>query len=215
MTIKTFALAACAGAAAIAVSSAASAQTAAATAINYGPALAGVCTVSVDAVVGNSTVGKYIDTRLQQIGAQVNAELQGEKATLDGEAKTLDGQRASLDQSTFEQRATALQDRANTFQRKAAVREREMQATQQQAVGRVLNEMKPLLASAAQAQHCSILVDRSAVIMVNPAMDITPTVVTALNGKITQFAFDRARLDQAGAAPEVAEVPAQKPTTRK
>jgi outer membrane protein len=37
-------------------------------------------------------------------------------------------------------------------------------------------------------------------------MDITPQVVTALNAKITQFTFDRERLDQA-AAPAGAPAP--------
>jgi outer membrane protein len=171
--------------------------------------------VSPDAVVANSTVGKYVDTRLQQLGAQVNAELSGEKTSIDTEAKTLDGQRSTLDQSTFEQRASALQVRANAFERKAAIREREMQATQQQAVGRIINEMKPLIATAAEAQHCSILVDRGSVIMVNPAMDITPGVVTALNGRITQFAFERARLDQQASAPPVTQTPAQTPSTKR
>jgi outer membrane protein len=219
MTNNTFALAACVGATALAFGSAALAQTAAAPAqgaINYGPPIAGLCAISIDAVVANSTVGKYVDGRLQQIGAQINAELSGEKTSIDSEAKTLEGQRASLDQNGFEQRVAALQVRGNALERKAALREREMQATQQQAVGRIINEMKPLIASAAQAQKCSIVFDRGSVVMVNPAMDLTPAVATALNGKVTQFAFERARLDQqAGVAPAVAEVPAQKPTVRK
>ena len=45
----------------------------------------------------------------------------------------------------------------------------------------------------------------------NPAMDITPAVVTGLNAKITQFAFDRERLDQAAAAPPSGAAPAQPP----
>ncbi len=207
MMMKTFALAA------------AAAQTPAAApaapAITYGPPIAGVCTVSIDGVVGDSTVGKYVETRLRELGAQVNAELSGEKSAIDSEARTLEGQRTTMDQNTLRQRATALQGRENALEQKAAIREREMQATQQQAVGRVLNEMKPLIATAAEGQHCSILIDRSSVIMVNPAMDITPAVVTALNGKLTQFAFDRVRLEQqASAAPPVTETPAQAPAAR-
>jgi outer membrane protein len=215
MQIKTLAIAACAGAAALASGSAALAQAAAAPAISYGPPIAGLCTISIDGAVAGSTVGKYVDSRLQQIGAQVNAELTSEKSGIETEARTLEGQRSSLDQNTFEQRASALQVRQNSLERKAVLRDREMQATQQQAVGRIINEMKPLIQSAAQAQKCSILIDRSSVVLVNPAMDLTPSVVTALNGKLTQFAFDRTRLDQAAGAPPVAEVPAQKPATRK
>ena len=215
MMTKIFALAA--GAAALALSTAAAAQTPAATAttaVTYGPPIPGVCTVSVDAVVGNSTVGKYVETRLRELGAQVNAELSGEKSAIDTEARTLQSQRATMDQNALRQRASALQERENTLEQKAAIREREMQATQQQAVGRVLNEMKPLIATAAEAQHCSILIDRSSVILVNPAMDLTPAVVTALNGKLTQFAFDRVHLEEQAGAPPVTETPAQAPAPR-
>jgi outer membrane protein len=213
MNIQRLALAACAGAAVLASGSAAMAQAASASApvpaITYGPPVAGVCALSIDGIIGSSTVGKYVETRLQQIGSQVQAELTGEKTAIDNEAKTLQAQRATLDQNSFEQRVAALQVRQNALERKAQLRDREMQATQQQAVGRVINEMRPLIAAAAQAQRCSIVLDRSAVIMVNPAMEISQTVVTALNGKLTQFAFDRTRLDQpqAAAAPPVTQTP--------
>ena len=215
MTIKTLAFVACA--AVLASGSAALAQTAAAPSVTYGPPIAGLCAVSIDGVIGGSTVGRYVDQRLQQIGAQAQAELTGEKSGIDTEARTLEGQRSTLDQASFEQRVQALQVRQNALERKAALRDREMQATQQQAVGRVLNEMKPLIATAAEAQKCAIVLDRSSVVMVNPAMDLTPAVVTALNGKLTQFAFDRTHLDQgqAGAAPPVTQTPAQAPAKRK
>ena len=221
MTTKTLALVVGAVAAMLAPGAAALAQTAAAAAptqaITYGAPIAGLCALSIDGVLGGSTVGKYVDTRLQQIGSQVQAELTGEKTGIDNDARALEGQRASLDQATFEQKVTALQTRQAGLERKAAIRDREMQATQQQAVGRVLNESKPLIASAAQAQKCAIVVDRSSVIMVNPAMDLTPAVVTALNGKLTQFAFDRTRLDQQAqaSAPPVTQTPAQAATKRK
>ena len=61
-----------------------------------------------------------------------------------------------------------------------------------------------------QQARCSVLLQRDSVILANPAMDITPSVITGLNAKITQFAFDRERLDQAAAAPAAAQ-PAKKP----
>jgi outer membrane protein len=208
MTTKKLALAACAAVAVIASGTVASAQTAQEPAITYGAPVAGVCALSIDGVLAGSTVGKYVDGRLQQIGQQIQAELTGEKTGIENEAKTLQGQRSTLDQNTFEQRVAALQVRQNALERKAALRDREMQATQQQAVGRVVNEMRPLIATAAQSQKCAIVIDRSAVVMVNPQMDLTSAVVTALNGKLTQFAFERTRLDTPQAStPPVTQTP--------
>ena len=208
MTFKIIAAAGCA-AAALAAAPAAFAQQAAAPAasqVTHGPAVGGVCVLSVEGVVAGSTVGKFIDTRMQQIVGQVNAELNGERTAIENEGKTLEGQRATLDRTALEQRASALQVRANALQRKAQLREREIQATEQKAIGRVCTEMEPIIRQVYQQRACSLLVNRQAVVIANPAMDITPAVVTGLNAKITQFTFDRERLDQptpaaAGARP--------------
>ena len=213
MTIKALVAATCVAAITASVSTAAFAQAAApaaAPAVSHGPALPGVCVISLEGAITGSTVGQYVQTRLQQIAAQVQAELKAEDTALQNEAKTLEGQRASLDQKTFETRATALQNKANVFQRKAQQRERELGATQQKALGRVGQELDPIIRQVYQQRQCSLLLNRDSVVLANPAMDISQPVVTALNAKITQFNFDRERLDQA-AAP--AQTPA--PATRK
>jgi len=213
MTFKPFA----AGLTAVAAMSAASAAFAQAAApaaaapaqpaIAYGAAIPGMCTMSPEAALATSQVGNYVGTRMQQIVAQANAELNGEKTQLDNEAKALDARRASTDQSTWEQQAAAIQIRANAWQRKAQLRDREIQATDQKAENRIYQEMEPLIKQVFQQRACSILLNRSSVVVANPAMDITPQVVSALNAKITQFAFDREHLDQAGAAPGVGGAP--------
>lgn len=220
MTSKTFVVAAVAAAGVLGFGASAFAQAAkpaaAAPAVTHGAPINGVCILSMEGAIGGSTVGRYVGTRVQQLAQQVNAELTSEKTAIDNEAKTLDGQRGTLDQNTFEQRGAALQVRANALQRKAQLREREMQVTQQKALGRVEQEMEPLIRQAYQQKGCSLLLAREAVLLGNPAMDITPAVITALNGKITTFAFDREHLDQnAATAPPVATVPTQARPTKK
>ncbi|WP_091739666.1 OmpH family outer membrane protein [Phenylobacterium immobile] len=175
---------------------------AAAPAVRHGAPIAGLCTLSPEAVAGTSTVGKYVSTRLQQIAAQVNAELAGEKTAIDNEAKALQAAPQGGDQAALQSRLTALQTRAEAFNRKAGQREQEIQATEQKALARISTEMNPLVRQAYEAKGCAILLQREAVLMANPASDITPAVVTALNAKITQFTFDRERLDGAAAAPK-------------
>jgi outer membrane protein len=219
MTFKPFVTGVCAAAVALtatgAFAQAAAQAPGAAPAMTHGPALPGVCVVSIENAIGASTVGKYVDGRIQQIVAQVNAELNGEKAAIDADAKALDARRATLDQNSLEQQAAALQVRANALQRKAQLRDREVQATEQKAVGRIGQEMEPLIRQVYQQKQCSLLLQRTAVVIANPAMDLTPLVITALNAKITQFAFDRERLDQPTGAPQVSRpaAPAAPPIT--
>jgi Skp family chaperone for outer membrane proteins len=171
--------------------------------VTHGAAIPGVCVFSGDRAIGQSTVGRFVFTRLQQLTQQASAEVSAEETTLNTDAKALDGQRATLDQSTFESRAAAIQVRANSLQRKVQQRNAEMQRTQEKALGRLSDEIAPLVRASYQAKGCSMLVNREALTLdlANPAMDITPQVVTALNAKITQFTFDRERLDQAAPGP--------------
>ena len=213
MTIKALVAATCVAAITASAAPAAFAQAAApaaAPAVSHGPALPGVCVISLEGAITTSTVGKYVQSRLQQIASQVQAELKAEETALQTEAQTLDSQRATLDQKTLQTRAEALQTKANAFQRKAQQRERELGATQQKALGRVGQELDPIIRQVYQQRQCSLLLNRDSVVLANPAMDISQPVVTALNAKITQFTFDRERLDQA-AAP--AQTPA--PATRR
>jgi len=206
-------------AAAIALTAgAAFAQAPAPAPVPSGPPIAGVCVVDLDGVVATSTVGKYVQTRLQQIQAQINAELNGENAAINNDAKALDAQRATLDQGSFEQRGAAIQVRANALNRKIQLREREFQVTEQKAVGRVLQEAEQPVRQAYQGKACSILLQKNAVLggFYNPAMDITAQVVAGLNAKIQTFAFDRERLDQpqpaaAGGAPPIVQTPGPAP----
>ena len=214
MTFKPFAAGLCAAAALTAGSSALAQSPAAAPAGQaavHGPPIANMCIISVESAIGGSTVGKYVETRMQQIVAQTNAELTGEKNAIDNDAKALEARRATSDQTTFEQQAVGLRGRADGLQRKAQIRDREISATEQKAVSRIGQEMEPLIRQVYQQRNCSILFQRTAVVIANPVMDITPQIVTALNAKITQFAFDRERLDQAqaaaGGAPPIVQTP--------
>ena len=219
MTFKPFTVGLCAAAIALTAGSSAFAQAPAAAAppaVTHGPPLPNMCIISVENAIGASTVGRYVETRMQQIVAQTNAELSGEKNAIDADAKALDARRATLDQSTLEQQASALQVRANALQRKAQLRDREVQATEQKAVGRIGQEMEPLIRQVYQQKTCSVLLQRTAVVIASEAMNITPQVITALNAKITQFAFDRERLDGPGAAapggaPPIVQTPGATP----
>lgn len=201
MTIKNLVAATCVAALSLTASSSAFAQ-AAAPAITHGPALPGVCVMSIQGVIQGSTVGKYVGTRMQQILAQVDAELKAEETSLQNDAKTLDGQKATLDQGALEQRAAALQVRSNALQRKSQLRDRELERTQQKALGRVGQELEPIMRQVYQQRQCSVLLRSESMLLGNPSMDLSPAITTGLNAKITQFAFDRERLDQPAGAPQ-------------
>lgn len=206
MKTTSFAIAAAAAVATLGSASLALAQAKPAAPASAAPAItanvAGVCVLSREGLVGASTVGKYVQTRLNQLTSQTTAELTGEQTSLQNDAKALEAKKATLAAAAYQQQGAALQQRADALQQKAQQRDRELQATEQKAVARVLQEASPLVAEEVRAKGCGVVLDANSVLAANPAMDLTPGVITALNGKLTQFDFDRERLDAQPGAPQ-------------
>ncbi len=189
-------------AAAAAATRAAAPAAPAATAISHGPAIAGVCIVDIDQILAESAIGKAANTRLQKLQTDVQAEVTAEQTSLVNDAKTFQAQRATLAQDAADKKDADLQVRNNALQRKVQQRQAELQATQQKAADRILSEIDPVEAQVYQQRNCSVLLSRQSVIAANPAMDITPVVITALNARISTLTFERERLDQPVAAPQ-------------
>jgi outer membrane protein len=174
-----------------------SAPAAAPAAIAQGPAIPGVCVLSVQQAISSSTVGKYVNDRMGQIVAQVKAELQPEDTQIATDGRALEAKRSTLDQATFQSQAQALEGRVNALRQKADLRQREVQATEQKALNRIAQELDPIAKELYQQHRCSILMNKEAVMIANPEMDLTTAAVTGLNARIQQFAFDREHLDTA------------------
>ena len=177
-----------------------SAPAAAAPTISHGPAIAGLCMLSFDQAVQQSTVGRFVGTRMDQIVGQVKAELQPEASAIETEGRQLEASRATLDQAAYQSRMANLNLRVSNFQKKNEQRQHEVEATEQKAINRISQELEPIIRQVYQQRQCSVLLNRQAVMVGNPAMDITAPAVAALNAKITQFPFDREHLDAAPAA---------------
>ena len=165
-------------------------------AVPQGPPITGLCVYSNDYTIGASAVGKFVTQRLQQLEQQAQAELSADQSSLQTDAKAFDARRSTLSGDQAQQQELTLQQRDAALQRKAEIRQRELQATMQKALGRVVSEANPLVAQVYAQHSCSILLDGQVVMGSNPTMNITPDVVRLLDAKITQFPFDRERLDQ-------------------
>jgi outer membrane protein len=167
--------------------------------IATGPALPGICVLNNDYILGGSAVGKFVISRLGQLKAQVDAELNSEGTTLQADAKALDAQRSSISADQYDQKLAALQVRDRELQRQAQLRQRELQATQEKAFSTIGQQADPIIRQVVGERNCSVLLNGAAVVVANPAMDLSPLVVQRLDAKIQQFAFDREHLDtQAG-----------------
>jgi Skp family chaperone for outer membrane proteins len=168
--------------------------------ITNGPPIAGVCVFSPEGAASESLVGKAYSARMQQLVQQVRAELEPQETSFQTDGRALEGARGTLDQATFAKRAADLNLRRANLDKLEQQRQQELQATQQKAIGRINGEIAQALPAVYQQHNCSLLIRGEAVILANPAMDLTPALTTALNSRIQTITFDREQLPAQGAA---------------
>ena len=162
-----------------------------------GPSIPWMCILGSSQAIAASKAGAGVRTRMEQLVAQVRAELQPEDTAIAADAKALDAARPTLDQATFQARGQAINARVGAFREKADLRQRELKATEDKAYNRIAQELDPIATSIYQQRHCSVLLDRGAVLAANGEMDITPAVVAALDAKNLQLTIEREHLDTA------------------
>lgn len=166
-----------------------------------GPAVAGVCLLSQQAVLANAKAGVAASARLKQLADQAQAEVDGERGPIQADAKALAAQKAGLKPAEFQQREQALGTRLTALQQKADQRSREIEATRVKALGRIATEAQPVIAAVYKARGCGLLIDRGTVLGGNMAGDLTAAVVQGLDAKLASLTFERETLPAGQAAP--------------
>lgn len=129
---------------------------------------------------------------MQQLRAQIAAELQAEQTGIQTDGAALNAKKASMTPDAFALAAQPIQQRAQALDAKAQSRQRELEATAAKAGQRIHTGIDPILRNAYQSHGCSILLNGDqGVYLVNPAMDLTPQVVAGLNAALPSITFDR------------------------
>ncbi len=190
------------------------AQTAApmaASSIQSGPPISGICVFSAARAVETSAVGLSVSVRLKALAQTADAELNAAATGFQQEQAAVQAARSTMNQDQFDQRALALRQKYEALQRLQQQRAQELQATRDKQLQRIGLEIDPILKNVYTGRNCSMLVNADVTFNIfNQQMDITPAVITQLNTKLTSLSFDRERLDQQPGQPT--GVAAQQPT---
>ncbi|MBW3617481.1 MAG: OmpH family outer membrane protein [Proteobacteria bacterium] len=157
---------------------------------NPGPVIAGVCVLDGAAAIANSAAGRAANTRLQTLTQQVQAELQAQQTPLTTEATAIN----ALPEAQRGPRRQALGPRVQAFQTLAQTREQELRLTQSQALQRIETELQAVVSQIYVQRGCGLMLDRAAVVYTNPALDVTPAAIAALNTRLPTITFNRATL---------------------
>jgi outer membrane protein len=181
------------GAAALAslIAPVASAQTPTAGPANVGPAIPGVCVFFNQQLMAQSAAGQAVTARMQQLAGEVEGELQPYAATIQSEAQALQAGASTIPADQMQTRRAALQQRAQEAQQLEQTRTNELRYTLARQREAISTAVEPIMVAVYQERGCGMLLDRESVYIMNPAMDITPTVIERLNAQLPTLTFNR------------------------
>jgi outer membrane protein len=154
---------------------------------NPGPVIPGVCVFFNQLLLAQSTVGQSVQTRMEQLALEVQGELQPYGTSIQSEIQRLQTGGAAVTDADRQ----AVQARIQEAQQLQETRENELRYTLSEQRRLISEAVEPILVAVYQERGCGILLDRESVFILNPAMDVTETVIQRLNAQLPSLSFNR------------------------
>lgn len=171
-----------------------------------------VLVMNEERILRESTVGQHISTRIQEIGAEIELELQPLRTQLEADSNSFQSETASMTQEAIAarpdllQRYQQLQGQVAQYEQIRQVRAQEILATERQAMAPVLQQLQGILQEIVTERNAAVLLDRSQVVYAGTSIDISQSAIERLNQRMTTTPVNRVRVsDQAAngqAAPQ-------------
>ncbi len=162
----------------------------------------GLCVLSQNAVYANAKVGQAATARYRDLTAQLRGQLTPDQQAIQDDVKKLEAAKAGMAPAEYQKKSEELGARIRNLQATNGQDTRDLEATRQKALRQIAVYAQPIIADAYKSHHCGALFSRDAMLVGNPGMDLTPTVVAALDAKVTTISFD---LEKAPAAAALAQ----------
>jgi outer membrane protein len=173
------------------------------------PALAqqpSIAVLNEERVLRESAVGQHIQTRMQAIAQEIDAELTAMGTPIQQETERLNAETASMTPQAIQQRPDlmqrieALNQQAQQFEIARRARQQEIVQTERQAMRPVYEALQPILEAVVAERGIDILIDRSNLVFASPETDISADVIARLNQQLPTVAVTRVRVSQDASA---------------
>lgn len=154
---------------------------------NPGPAIPGLCVYHNERLLAQSSAGQSLNQGMQRLVQEVQGELSPYATSIQTEAQRIQ----QLPQDQQAQPLQALQQRIQEAQQLEQTRDVELRYTRAQQINAIATAVDPIVVAVYQERGCGLLLDRESVYVMNPAMDITDTVIERLNAALPSLSFTR------------------------
>ena len=151
-------------------------------------------------ILRESAGGQDIQRKLQAIGQTIQSELQAEQSALETEGRALEGRLANKSEEAI-RADTALVSQMQSFQRKqqsfvqkSQIRQQELAQTEQNAIAEFYSALEPVLEQVLAERGGNLMVERSSVLIAQPALDATTLAISKINASKPSVTVSRVRL---------------------
>ena len=151
-------------------------------------------------ILRESAGGQDIQRKLQAIGQTIQSELQAEQSALETEGRALEGRLANKSEEAI-RADTGLVSQMQSFQRKqqafvqkGQIRQQELAQTEQNAIAEFYSALEPVLEQVLAERGGNLMVERSSVLIAQPALDATTLAISKINASKPSVTVSRVRL---------------------
>tara|TARA_A100001391_G_scaffold54816_1_gene33479 strand:- start:542 stop:1141 length:600 start_codon:yes stop_codon:yes gene_type:complete len=165
-----------------------------------------IAVMNEERVLRESAAGQHIQTRMQEIAREIDAELTAMGQPIQQETERLNAETASMTPQAIQQRPDlmqrieALNQQAQQFELARRARQQEIVQTERQAMRPIYDALGPILEAVVAERDIDILVDRANLVFASPDVDISADVISRLNAQVPTVTVTRVRVSQEAAA---------------
>jgi Skp family chaperone for outer membrane proteins len=145
--------------------------------------------VDTEQVLENSLAGKAVKLEREKYGTAYTNQVKDTEAKLRTEDQELSQQRGVLAPDVFQQKATAFQQKIQDFQNTVRDKQERLEFASNQAMQEIANTMLVVSQEVAKEKGLNAVLPRGAVLVFEPGMDITKSVLDKLNARLPSVQF--------------------------
>ena len=166
------------------------------------PALAetNFAVVDMQKVMETTDVAKDIFQQLDAKRKEFQTEISKEEETLRAAEKSIMDSKDSISKNEFENKRKAFEDKLMQGQKTVQERKRTLDYALNQSIGKLRGEAVKIVANIAKEKKYSAVFTTETVMISDPNLDITDTVISKMNKDVSKFKVDWSAAPSAPAA---------------
>ena len=177
---------------------------------SHGSSSVVVIIVDVQMAQRESLAGKALISQRDKYQQSFQADFNSARQQLQAADQELAKQKGVIPQEAYDQKAKALEQQVIAFQRKTQVAVRALEKSTETAAAELMNAILNITGEIANESGANLVLPKQQVVLHEPRMDVTPSVIERLNRKMPTVNFPIPVVDDSSAPPAMAPKPGKK-----